>query len=158
MDTAFTVSYLADCSQTIPQLAAWQQAQFGYLSPTQTAAARAERFRTHLQRDAIPMTFVALADDAPLGSASLVVSDMSILPDLTPWLAGVYVAPEHRRSGVGAELVRRVMAAAAALDVERLYLYTHDRMSFYRGLGWETVAPYVHRGYLMTVMSCQPRP
>jgi len=154
MDTTYTITYLADCPDTIPQLAAWQQAQFGFLSPTQTEAARGDRFRTHLQRQTIPTTFVAMADGAPIGSASLVVNDMSVLPDLTPWLAGVYVAPEHRRSGVGAALVRRVMVEAAALGVDRLYLYTHDRMRFYRGLGWETIAPRFYRGYLMTVMSC----
>ena len=155
MDTSLTISYLADCPETIPQLAAWQQAQFGYLSPTSNEAGRIDRFRTHLQRNAIPMTFVAQVDGAPVGSASLVVSDMSIMPELTPWLAGVYVAHEHRRRGIGAQLVRRVMAEATALGVDRLYLYTHDRMTFYRGLGWETVGAYHYRGYLMTVMSCR---
>lgn len=148
-----TLAYLADCPTAIPQLAAWHQAQFGYLSPGRTTAERVERFQAHLQRNAIPTTFVALQDGAPAGSASLVVNDMSILPDLTPWLAGVYVAPDHRRTGLGATLVRRVMQEAAALGVGRLYLYTHDRMTFYRTLGWQVIAPYEYRGYLVTVMS-----
>ncbi len=154
MQPTTTITYLADCPETIPHLAAWHQAQFGYLSPGRTAAERVDRFQTHLQRHAIPTTFVALQDGAPAGSASLVVNDMSILPDLTPWLAGVYVAPDHRRSGLGATLVRRVMQEAAALGVARLYLYTHDRMSFYRTLGWQVIAPYVYRGYLVTLMAC----
>jgi GNAT superfamily N-acetyltransferase len=151
MDIA--IAYLADCPETIPQLAAWQQGQFGYLSPAVTVADRIARFKTHLQGRAIPTTFVALHNGAPAGSASLVVNDMESLPELTPWLAGVYVSPEHRGCGLGGRLVRRVMEEAAALGVSRLYLYTHDRMTFYRNMDWQVIGPRRHRGYLVTVMS-----
>jgi N-acetylglutamate synthase-like GNAT family acetyltransferase len=156
MDHAAEIVYLADCPEVIPQLAAWQQAQFGYLSPGRAVEERIQRFHTHIQRRAIPTTFVARIDGAPAGSASLVVRDMSLLPDLTPWLAGVYISPAYRRAGVGTALVRRVAQEARTLGIERLYLYTHDRMSFYRSLGWQEIAPYVYRGYLVTVMACDP--
>jgi GNAT superfamily N-acetyltransferase len=82
---------------------------------------------------------VALAGHRCLGSASLVACDMDIRPALTPWLSGVCVAPEHRRRGVGAPLVERVMQEARALGKPRLYLL-HAR--FWRSVSqtWRCVA------------------
>ena len=87
----------------------------------------------------IPTTFVALAGHQCLGSVSLVACDMDIRPTLTPWLSGVFVAPEHRRRGVGAALVERVVQEARALGKPRLYLL-HAR--FWRSVSqtWRCVA------------------
>jgi GNAT superfamily N-acetyltransferase len=52
----------------------------------------------------------------------LVAHDMDTRMDLSPWLAGVFVAPHHRRRGVGAALVQRIIDEATGLGVEQLYL------------------------------------
>ena len=70
-----------------------------------------------------------------VGSASLIAQDMDTRPELSPWLASVYVAAEHRRQGIGSALVRRVAQEAAALGVETLYLFTPDQEHFYARLG-----------------------
>jgi len=61
---------------------------------------------------------------------------MDIRPALTPWLSGVFVAPEHRRRGVGAALIERVVQEARALGKPRLYLYTSGSGALYLRLGW----------------------
>jgi hypothetical protein len=52
-------------------------------------------------RKDIPQTFVLLVDGKPVGTSSLVTSDMKERPNLTPWMASVFVIPEARRAVIG---------------------------------------------------------
>jgi len=74
-------------------------------------------------------------------------------PDLSPWLAGVFVAPEHRRLGIGAALVRRIMEEARRLHVPKLYLYTVESTVFYAGLGWSFLEKARYRQKDVSIMS-----
>ncbi|MFH6781229.1 MULTISPECIES: GNAT family N-acetyltransferase [Methylobacterium] len=60
----------------------------------------------------MPRTVVLLADDEPVGMASLAARDLETRPDLTPWLAGVYVGPPARGRGHAVRLVAAVEAEA----------------------------------------------
>lgn len=149
-----TIAYLADHPQYIPQLAQWLHEQFGYLSTATTLDMRIERLQHNCKRHAVPSTFIALRGDALVGSAALVVSDMSIRPNLTPWLASVYVAPEAREQGIGRALVHHVAADAAAQGHPRLWLYTSDdRLRFYGAMGWQITEAVEYRGFPMFVMA-----
>jgi N-acetylglutamate synthase-like GNAT family acetyltransferase len=75
--------------------------------------------------------------------------------ELTPWLGGVYVAPDHRRQGIGSALVTRAVDEARKLSVERLYLYTADQERFYARLGWSVVEQCQYRGQGVVVMTLQ---
>jgi N-acetylglutamate synthase-like GNAT family acetyltransferase len=97
------------------------------------------QFSTQLNRDTIPLTLIALVDQVMVGTASLVAHDMPIRPNLSPWLAAVYVAPEHRQRGIGSRLVQNIEEAAKQLHIPRLYLFTPDRERFYARLGWSIV-------------------
>jgi len=44
------------------------------------------------------------------------------LDDVSPWLAGLFVAPEHRRKGAGAILVRAIEDQARQRGFSRLTL------------------------------------
>ncbi len=133
------IEYLADFPDFIPTLARWHHRQWSHYNPGDTEQGRAERMRQDLGRRQIPTTFVALAGETLLGSASLVEHDMHDRRELSPWLASVFVAPTHRRQGVGSRLVERVVAEAGALGVKRLYLFTPDREAWYASLGWSLV-------------------
>lgn len=151
------ISYLADTPEIIPLIAEWQNEQWGYLDDAPTFEQRKARLKHHLGRNAIPITFVAWLDDQPgdqpVGCASLVASDMKALPEWTPWLASVYVLPDHRHQGIGSQLVQRVAIEAATLGYPRLYLYTQDQMHLYETLGWQFSHQRNYRGYDMTVMT-----
>ena len=97
--------------------------------------------RGHLVHDQIPLTLVASLDSRPVGTATLLAHDVGTeqWPDLTPWLAGVYVMPEYRRRGIGGALVNATVSKATALGVRVLYLSTIDREQFYVHLGWRVV-------------------
>ena len=130
------IEYLADRPEFIPTLARWHYEEWGDLRPDDSVEARIVRLQGWCSREKVPLAFVALSDGELMGSASLVEHDMDNRPELSPWLASVFVRPECRRQGVGAALVRRVMDEAKALRVSKLYLYTMDRTAFYAKLGW----------------------
>lgn len=88
-----------------------------------------------------------------MGSAAITANDMETRPELTPWLASVFVAPEFRNRGVGSRLVMHVMQQAKDAGVDTLYLFTPDRVSFYEKLGWRTFNEEFYRGHLVTIMS-----
>jgi GNAT superfamily N-acetyltransferase len=82
-------------------------------------------------------TFVLFDRDRPVGTASLVHRDLETRPDLTPWLAGVFVQPAFRGQGYATELVRRVEAFASSASVPTLWLYTWTAEPLYTRLGWQ---------------------
>jgi GNAT superfamily N-acetyltransferase len=147
------IIYLADTPELVPLLAEWHHHQWRHLTGARTLEQRKTHLVHHLQRNAIPTTFVAWQKGQPLGSASLVANDMAVLPEWIPWLANVFVLPEHRRQGIGAMLVQRVAAEAANLGYPRLYLYTQNQIHLYESLGWHVSHQRPYRGYDMTVMA-----
>src|SRR3989441_75245 len=125
------MGYLADHLKFLPTVAQWHHQEWGYLRAGDTLEARMERLRNECGHAEIPTTVVAIENGAVLGSAMLIEHDMDSRPDLSPWLASVFVAPERRRQGMGAALVRRIIDEGRVLGERRLYLYTPDAEEFY---------------------------
>jgi GNAT superfamily N-acetyltransferase len=88
----------------------------------------------------IPFALVA-EDDGRLCANLLVIdSDEPARPDLTPWIAAVWVDEEMRKQGIAAALLREAIKRSAALGVERLYLSSRPAMrDFYTKLGWRPI-------------------
>lgn len=84
-------------------------------------------------------TFVLFDHDRPVATVGLVRTDLEARPDLTPWLAGLFVEPAFRGRGHGTALVRRAEAFARAASVPVLWLYTSTAEPFYLRLGWQSV-------------------
>jgi predicted N-acetyltransferase YhbS len=147
------IDYLADHPEFLRTLAVWQHAEWGHLRAGDSVEARMARLRNFSERDRIPLSVVAHEEDELLGSASLIPHDMDTRMELTPWLAGVFVAPEHRRRGIGAALVRRIMAEAARLSVPMLYLYTVHSEKFYASLGWSLQEHSTYRDQNIAIMT-----
>lgn len=152
------IENLADHPDLAPVLAAWVYGEWGHLLPERTEEMLVVAFRQRSTPHVIPESFVALAGDRPVGMASLIEDDMKTRPDLSPWLAAVYVLPEFRNRGVGSGLVRAVMAEAMALDVEQLYLFTPDQEAFYRRLSWRTLERAIYRGEEVVIMVYEENP
>ena len=146
------IHYLADYPQFIPLLAEWQHTAFGHFNPNTSLEQRTTKIRQSAGRTAMPITLVAVSGADLLGSASLVAQDMSTHPELSPWLASVYVYPDYRRQGIGSKLVGRIEMEAARLGLSRLYLYTPDKQAFYQRLDWSVVASEAYRNYTVAIM------
>jgi len=151
-----TIEYLADHPEFLSILAEWQHAEWGHLRPGDTLEARTNRLRGEGERGRVPLTVVAHENGKVLGSASLIPHDMDTRLELSPWLAGVFVGTDHRRKGIGAQLVRRIMAEAASLKVPVLYLYTVHSENFYASLGWSLQEHTVYREQNVAIMTYRP--
>ncbi len=147
------IEYLSDYPDYISQVADLLHREFSYLNPAATLDGRIDILQHQLNKDAIPMTFIALADTELLASASLVEHDMDTHPELWPWLASVAVYPQHRRQGIGSNLVIHAEGEAKRIGVERLYLFTPDMEAFYKSLGWAVLQKEDYRGTPVTIMS-----
>jgi len=97
-------------------------------------------------------TFVLFEDDQPAGTAGLVRTDLETRPDLTPWLAGLFVEPRFRGRGYATALVRRVEAFAQAASVPVLWLYTLSAEPLYSRLSWQRVGIEQERGHEVVLM------
>ena len=146
------VAYLADHERFIPTLAYWHYAEWSYLRPGESLEMRTTRLRSCCGHQQIPTVFVALREGDLLGSAMLVTHDMDTMMQWTPWLAGVFVAPDYRREGIGAALVGHAVEVARSMSVRRLYLYTPSTKAFYSRLGWSPLERTSYLGVDVDVM------
>lgn len=133
----FRTDDLAAHRECLSTIARWHFDQWGSLTGADTFESYVRVLEQSAASTSLPSILLALDGSEPIGSASLLRCDMTIRPDLTPWLAQLFVAAAHRRRGVGAALVEAVARRAAHCGFRRLYLYTSgDLPRYYERLGW----------------------
>ena len=143
---------LVERPDLVEQVSAWGFAEWGHLNPGQTLEQRTVRVRGKMNVDRVPIAFVALdVEDRIAGTASLIFDDLEGDPR-NPWLASVFVPPEHRKKGIASALVRTVEDAARRLGYSRLYLFTSSAPTLYAGLGWRALELRDYRGEHIQVM------
>jgi GNAT superfamily N-acetyltransferase len=104
------------------------------------------RLRENMSDTKIPLALVAHDGEAFLGTASVIASDLAERPQLTPWVAAVWVEEKARGHGVGAALVERAVQDCFALEFDRASLCARPRMfGFYQRLGWSLLERQVGR-------------
>lgn len=157
MQGDITIQRLSADDPNAEIVAGWTFEAWGHLHPGLTLAQAIERTKANCGQASVPSNFVAMQDGTPVGTASLIVDDMSIRRELTPWLASVFVVPEWRGQGIASALVKRVEAEAIESGTRHFYLYTPDQQALYRRLGWKDVESLEYRGETVTLMSRQLR-
>ena len=105
-----------------------------------------------LNADGCPVALVSFDGEVPTGTVSLVADDLEERPQLSPWLAGLYVEPRYRRRGIGEQLVGAVLNHAKRCGYEHLYLFTPSRQSFFGRLGWSDFECLSRHGVEVSVM------
>ncbi len=133
------IHFLGDHAEFIPTIAQWHQNQWHLISPDLTTDLRIMLYRSYISSVDIPTCFVALSKNQPVGSASLVESDMETHRHLGPWLASVYVHSDYRNQGVATQLIERCIRCAQQKQIKTLYLFTADKMNFYLRRGWQLI-------------------
>jgi predicted N-acetyltransferase YhbS len=151
------IGSLADHIDQLPELARLHHAQWSHVSRFTTVDQHADKLRSRISqgRDGIPATYVLLIDGAVTGSVSLIDCDDigDVRPDLSPWLASLYVEPSRRRLGNGSALVKHCIEQAKQLGCSTLYLYTDTHSKFYERFGWRAIERRVSRGLDVSVMA-----
>jgi GNAT superfamily N-acetyltransferase len=158
-DAVAHVVPLAQRPKAAEDIARWHFKEWGPYLEGEGFEERLERTRSWSRTDAIPFTMVAVLDDVPVGTASVVDHDMPDPPaacaPLAPWLSGVFVVPEHRKEGLGPLVVGACEEQAAALGHRILYLFTAPAtaVKFYEPMGWQELLRTPYRGEEVVVMS-----
>ena len=137
------ISYLVEHPEYVPQLAQWLFEQWDAILGEKTLEPRIKKLTAHMNRDQLPIAWVAHANGLLLGTAALRAHDLEGREDLTPWLGGVFVASQFRHRGIGAALCATVEDAARMQGIPTLYLFTLDKQAWYLRLGWKLLAPCV---------------
>ncbi|HEV7320606.1 MAG TPA: GNAT family N-acetyltransferase [Ensifer sp.] len=90
-----------------------------------------------LAHDAEALCLVAHDGDRFVGTASVIASDLEERPDLTPWVAAVWVDPPFRGSGIGGDIVLKAARAALRTGAKAVHLCAlPGKRAFYERLGW----------------------
>src|SRR5207244_4640734 len=118
------ISYLVQHPEYVSQLAQWLFEQWGSILGEETLEARIKKLKAHMNRDKLPVAWVAHANGQLLGTAALRVHDLVGREDLTPWLGGVFVGSHFRRQGIGSALCATVEDGARSREIQILYLFT----------------------------------
>ncbi|QOC22585.1 GNAT family N-acetyltransferase [Wenzhouxiangella sp. AB-CW3] len=143
---------LADQIHHVEELSRLHHSEWGHLSPHVDLATRTTRLTEASGRSEIPTVFVAVDGSFLIGSVALVDNDMKNRPELSPWLAAVYVKPECRRSGIASMLISYAEEVAISLCVETLYLFTESQEEFYTRKGWKLIERADYFGFPVSVM------
>ena len=123
------ISYLIDYPEYIPQLAQWLFKEWDSILGEGNPKARIKKLKAHMNRDELPIAWVAHANGKLPGTAAVPVHDLEGREDLPPWLGGVFVASQFRRRGIGAALCGAVEDAARTRGIQSLYLFTLDKQA-----------------------------
>lgn len=153
--STITLHYLSDQKHYIPQLAA------GIFSEWKSMYTRQNKNISDIEKNChkraitnkIPLTMIAIEtkdenknkticisednNKTLLGSVTLKVNDMSSHPELTPWLAGVFVFPQFRGRGIGKILIAHAENIAKDIfHAKTIYLYTGSSEGLYIKTGY----------------------
>jgi GNAT superfamily N-acetyltransferase len=149
MEMPHRIVTLSDQPELAELVASWILTEFGHPGSPSLEVMTALYLAPH---DGPEETFVLFEGDTPVGTASLSRTDLPSRPDLTPWLASVYVDPEFRGRGYASTLVRQVEDLARTASVATLWLFTWTAEPLYARLGWERVGIERHRDQDVVLM------
>jgi GNAT superfamily N-acetyltransferase len=150
--------YLRDRPEFFPLVARWIWEEWHHLLAQKSSVDFEAWLRTGGRGCGLPTTLVRIEDGEPVATVSLESDDMDIRPDLSPWLASLYVVPAHRGRGLGRVLVRAAEEEARSLGITELFLYTPEHEDFYAALGWERVEECEYRTTPVTIMRRRIKP
>lgn len=142
----------SDRPDLVPMIAHWLWEAFWHDSGKPFEQLLAAVRESSVAAGLMPRTFILLADGEPVGTASLVAHDLDERPDLTPWLAGVFIEPHARGQGYAGHLISAVEQEARSASIPTLWLYTNKAERIYARAGWRTVETVQHSGRLFALM------
>lgn len=146
-------AFLCDQPQFIPTIAKWYFDEWGNEVGMQDVAAMQERIESMLNKDRIPLHYIALSQGKPVRVIQLKFREMDIYPEKENWLGGVYVSYDARGKGIAGILIKEGIRLAKSLGVSQLYLQTEKLDGgLYLDLGWKPIEQVNYKGRDVVVM------
>lgn len=152
---AVEVVNLSERPDAVAVIAAWHFDEWSNLYPEQSLQDFESELESCVGAQPVPTTFIALVDNMPVGSISVLPRDMDIDEPWGPWLANFYVLPEYRSAGVGKRLIEALLAHCEANAIPQLYLFTPETRQYYERLGWQTIRSCEYHSETVDIM-CRP--
>jgi GNAT superfamily N-acetyltransferase len=101
----------------------------------------------------IPSCYMALDDSNLIGFITIQKKlPTNHFPNLSPCLHIVYVKKEFRKTGIGGKIVKFAENKIKEWGYKNLYLYTADKVKFYKNLGWEELNHFNNNGNTLVLM------
>jgi predicted N-acetyltransferase YhbS len=145
-----TIQHLFETPEHIPTVAKWIHHEWWTDKPGHSEKTMENRLRRAKSADRIPLSFLAIDDDIPVGTINLVENDNETRPELYPWLAALLVQKKYRLRGIGSQLVHCLLFHARRLGIEEIYLGT-DIPDFYKQFGAEIHEIFEDDFYIMRI-------
>lgn len=134
----------------LPVTAHWRWDAFFSDAMTQSEVEALEA--TSLTDQLMPTVLVLLENNVPIGMVAICEDDLENRPDLNPWLAGLFVDPNHRGRGLAKVLIAELENLARSHLIERLTLYTSTAEKLYESLDWHVVETFERDGRVFSIM------
>lgn len=89
-----------------------------------------------MEENRLPQTYGLFLDNKIIGMYQFTYDDLSVRPDIYPWLANVYIDEKYRGKGYGRELLESVFDNAKEnINFGEIFLYT-KHIGLYEKFGW----------------------
>jgi len=142
---------------TISTLVQWIYDDWHTFDASLTKDKLIQSFNERLNADIIPITFVALRNDEPIGVISLKYETDPIFADFPKdslWMGSLHVLPEERDQGLDQELLKYTITVAKRLGYEKLYFYISNpaQVKWYAERGAQVIEQRPFRDHVITIM------
>ena len=126
---------LADFPQWLPTISAWFHDEWSAVYGQQTCSDIEQRMAGMMARDGLPTALVAVIGGDVVGTVVLKEQALDQRAP-TPCVAALFVLPNFRRHGIGAQLLRAAENRVRDIGHSKLYLFAQDPQPFYNVYGW----------------------
>ena len=125
-------------NETLDKISEWMYNWWGQRDGYSKDAVKC--FMQHSMEDnRLPQTYGVFLDNEIIGMYQFAYDDLSVRPDIYPWLANVYIDEKNRGKGYGRRLLESVFDNAKEnIDFDELFLYT-KYIGLYEKFGWNFI-------------------
>lgn len=134
---AVRLARLADHPQFQDELRRWFETEWAHYYGAQGPGDAAADIAAFSRREGLPLGVIALHGDELCGIAALKADPFPTHPQLMPWASAGLVKPALRRQGIGALLIRQLVAEAARQGHARIYCATATAHGLLQRGGWQ---------------------
>jgi GNAT superfamily N-acetyltransferase len=107
----------------------------------------------------LPLALVAHDGETYHGSVLLITNDLEARPNLSPWLAALWVDEKYRNSGIATQLMQRCSDEARRLRFSKIYLCAKpDLRPFYLAKNWQLLEENVEGLDVFSIPTSHPLP
>jgi len=149
-----TIAPLTQFRGFVPLLSSWFLEEWPeWYGPGGRGSAVADLTAFATSESKLPVGFIALEKNVPVGVMALKAESLPTHRHLCPWAAAGLVLPSHRGRGIGAELLGVLVQQASALGYPRVYCGTATAVSLLHRGGWSELETVQHEGEAIAIFS-----